>query len=902
MRRTLIGGVAGGLMVLLAALALVPVLFEDELAARATRVVSRAMGSEVTVADPDLVFWKRFPRVFVGLTDVRVAGSAPFREDTFLEADRVEVAFDLLDVLQGDYTAREVQIQHPVLHAVSGAGDTSNFDFGGDPSEPSGDGVSLRIEHLGIEDMTVRWSDREGGLEAIVEDVDLTGRGAVDGEAVSFDTSTQIAEITVTAKDETWVHELTLEATGDASYGLDTGELRLAGFHGALNALPVALDARIQPTHTDFDVELELTAPDATVAGLISLLPPSYRGELDAVQTTGEVVLSMEAAGRLDAEHDDYPELSGQLTLTDGSYTTADLPGTAEDLQLRVAFAHPQGPLNGTTVDVQRAHFTLDDSSFEARARITEPFTDPLVDLDVDAVLDLASVAATFPVEGFEGRGRVDLDLRAAGRQRSLTGLDTGAIALEGQLEARDLRVQTDLVPLPVRVEWLESTFDGRTTELSTFVLSFGETAFAGRGQLTNLFGYALEGAALGGHVTIDADTLDLTPFMADDGPAEAETGVLLVPEELDVAVGLTAREVLLESMAFGDLDGTVRLARGTMEVEGLGLDVVGGRAVVSGSYAPSSTQAAEVDLSVDARDLELAEATTTFTSLARVLPASSNPRGRFGGDLSVRGTLDGEMAFVPDSLQADGVVRAGGVALRPAALQTLSARLGRDDLSQVRIGSGRLGFEVVDGRATLQPADLTLGALAATVAGTVGVVDQALGLTLDTEVPSGGIAQSLLAGLAGNVPDAVPVTIRVGGTVLDPTLGVDLREAKGAVSGALRGALDEPVGETLDQVEAKTDAWLATARREADRLVARAERQAQRLRSEADQQASQLVEQAGANPLLVAGAKEAGKEIRRKADQVANKLVRQARKKADAVIDRAEARRDAALAEARRR
>ena len=895
----------GGFVVSATTLALVPVLFEDVLAEKATRVVSRAIGSEVTVQDADLGLWRRFPRVDVGLTGVKVAGSAPFAEHTFLEVDRVEVGFDLLDLVRGTYTAREVGLQHPVLHAVSGEGDTSNFAFGtsAPASEDAGNAVSLRIERLDVEDMTLRWTDREGGLEVLVEDVDLTGRGAVDGEQITFDTSTQIAELSVTAADETWVHALTLEARGDALYALDTGALTLRDVDGSLNALPVALDARIEPTDTAFDVELDLTAPEATTGELISLIPPTYRGELDAMQTTGTVQLALEAAGRLDAENDDYPELSGSLELVDGSYTTEGLPGTAEDLALSARFSHPQGPLDGTRLDVDRAHFRVEDSRFDATAVVTQPLSDALVTLGVDADLDLASLARTFPVEGFDGEGRLTLDLAAHGRQSALTGLDTDALELDGTLVASGLTVETDLVPLPVQVRTLEAAFDGRTTELRDYALSFGNTSLRGEGRLTDLFGYVLEGAVLGGTVSVDADTFDLGPFLADDGEADAaagttETGVLEVPEELDLLVDLSADRVLLEPLVFGALDGTVRLERGVLGLEGLGLDVVGGRAVVSGTYEALSTERAAVDLDLDLERAQVADATRTFTSLQRILPTSLDARGAVGGDLSIQAELDGDLALVPTSLQADGTLRAAGVTLHPEILQSAATRLGREDLADVQLGGGRLAFSVTDGSLRLQPTALSLGSLAATVGGTVGVADQALDLTLDTELAPRALPSGLTQALPSVVPDRVPLSLGIGGTVLKPSLGLELGDVLAGVGNAVGERLDDAVAD----VRERTDAWLDEARAQADALLARAERQADRLRQEADTRAEQLVDQAGSNPLVAAGAKEAARQARKVGDRAAEQVLQEARQQADALVQQAKDRRDDALAEARGR
>ena len=654
--------------------------------------------------------------------------------------------------------------------------------------------------------------------------------------------------------------------------------------------LPVELTATVVPRPDEIEVHAALDAPDATLQGLVSLVPAAWRGQLADMTVAGDVVLAGTMDGVLASAEDRWPAFRMTAAVTDGSYKHASLPETVRDLGLDLVIRHAQGPLAAVDIEVNAAGFAVGTSSFEATGAVAQALGEPTIDFDIAADLDLVTLTKAVPVEGFSGRGRIQADVRAQGPLDAFTEPRAEELQVSGTASARDLRIDTALMPLPVDVASADVTFDPRTARVTGLAASFGESDVRGSASFDNLIGYMLGGSILVGNVDLVSDRLDLAPFMETPSSDPAAPGVVQLPRDLDLRGTFAGTEVRFDDWALTDVSGAVHADRGVLRVDGLELGVAGGRVRATGDYQALTADRADLSMDLAVSDLEAPAVLAQFTSVGDLFPAGLVPRGRFGGVVRLDGSLDGEMALIPASVRSNGSLQARGVVLEPGILQQAAQRLGRPEIRELRLGSGALGFVVDAGVLKFDPTAVRLGGFAATLDGSVGLVDRALRVTFATEIPTQGIADSELLGRFGSlVPKQVPVGLTLAGTTTAPSLSIELSEVQGLVKQAVKDQVDALRDRAEVAVDEARAAAIARAQDEAAKLLQQAERAAAKLRTAADRQGDALVAEADGNPLLKAAAKRASDKLIAEAERKAKELIQDARAQGNRGIEAAE-------------
>jgi hypothetical protein len=226
--------------------------------------------------------------------------------------------------------------------------------------------------------------------------------------------------------------------------------------------------------------------------------------------------------------------------------------------------------------------------------------------------------------------------------------------------------------------------------------------------------------------------------------------------------------------------------------------------------------------------------------------------------------------------------------------------------------------FRVENGRVHVQPFDVRVGELAATITGSNGIdqtLDYDVALAVPTSLLGAGASQAItsLASRAGRTgidlgaAEVVSIAVDVTGTVTDPTVRPAFSGTAGSIRDGVKQAVQTEVESRVAAVEQRVDSAAEEARRrataEAERLVAQAEEGAAAVRLEADSVAARVrregYEKADAlvaratNPVARVAAQTGADRLRRETDAQAERIVREADARATALVEEARRRGD---------
>lgn len=819
---------------------------------RAERVLNR----DVELSRVELGF---FP-LRVGLRDITVSdptGLAP----TLARVASVDLRIGVLPLFHKEVRVHRLSVdglEADLQMAADGRSNFGDLSTGGaeDPSATGGEAGSgedsatpftVDLQGLRVTDGTISFHRESDTLQVEVANFQLraSARGETDGSwlfAGSSDSELNLRRGgSAPLLDGTPV-ELAFDLRTDADFdsvSIRTGELKFQGVALALSGEVRDLKDPIR------SVALSLSGQGLPLSDLLAALPASIREDFPA-ETDGLLGVDLRVEG--EAGSGRIPAIRGNVTLAQGR-VTYEGDELAEGLSADLALEDNQSVRTRLRGSVLGGPLSIDGVVALSGERE--------MDLTVLADLDLERMGPFLKLQdGVSAAGRLAIQTRIMGPATGFQGL-----RFNGEVKPASVRLTHPSLAVPVELPGGSLQLTGIRGILQDFPLTLGEDHLSISGEIPDFLAFLDPGASRRVEGVVRGPRLDLRKISSRPVPdssltygkvAFAKLGGRLVGGR---SIADVARELGLarpDSLPFaGSLElqlDTVIDRQGRMEgvhanVE-FGPDFVqltdavlrrfGGEIRTSADLTLGSGAATSFSLDLQVLDLDAGSFLSETTPLGRYV------RGRITVTLDLVGTLDNHLLPDRPALVGSGSFSlvGGGLTSMPVT-RGLADFLGMESLREPSIQDWSTSFVLENGGVGL--AETTVQGAPGTprIGGTVGL-DGGLDLLSVFALPSERLSAAALErlGVAGqfaaNVlsrPEVVQAVLRVGGSVLDPSIQVDPRAAALTLGAAVEAEVRSEVQEQIDTQRAEAQRVLQEQQAEAQRRI---DEQKQQLKSRA--------------------------------------------------------------------
>ncbi|GAA4351265.1 hypothetical protein GCM10023185_09770 [Hymenobacter saemangeumensis] len=420
MRKILIG-VLLFLVVLVAAAALVPLLFKDKLRALADKQLAERVRARVLYdpANIDVSLLRTFPDLTLNLKELRVIGLDSFRRDTLAYLPALRVGLDVMSVVRGgQIKVKTVELDRPDLSLRVLKSGRANWDIMISDSAAAAQGqdttqVSLAIQGWKLNDARLRYEDLT--LPFRMEARGMNHSGAGDFERNVFDMTSQT---TVTDLDMAYggVNYLTdKQVNADVTMAMDLDKMLFTFKDNKvkLNDFPFSFAGAIGlPNATDITYDLTFKALETDFKNILSLVPGVYTDKFKNIETSGKVAFDGYYKGTQSAVR--MPGYGLNLQVSNGQFHYPDLPQAARNINLKMNVDNPSGFTNNVKVNIPQFHLDLGKNPIDGNVLIDglEPMK---LDGRVKANVDLAEMLKVYPVKDLAMRGQFFVDATGKG-------------------------------------------------------------------------------------------------------------------------------------------------------------------------------------------------------------------------------------------------------------------------------------------------------------------------------------------------------------------------------------------------------------------------------------------------------------------------------------------------------
>ena len=800
-----IAGITVGVILIL--LLVLPFAFQGKIEKIVKQEGNKMLNAQFDFSALNISLLRNFPSASVTLEDFYLKGTGAFENDTLIQAGELTAAVNLFSLF-GDsgYDISRIIIEDTKVKAIVLEDGKPNWDVmkasaeEDTVQETSAESSPFRIKlkRLSVKDLSVSYDDRQAGMYAAIENLRATCSGDFGSERTLVDLELKTPALTYRTGGVPFLNRAALEADMNVDADLVNNKFTLQDNSISLNAIKLNIDGWAAMQKDGVGMDIKLNTNEVGFKELLSLIPAIYAKDFQDLKTDGKASLTAFAKGTLTQEQ--MPQFEVALNVENAMFRYPSLPAGVDGINISATVKNPGGNIDATEVTINPFDFTLAGNPFSLKAIVKTPTSDPDLQATAKGTLDLGKIKDVYPLEDMSFNGTIQADMNLAGKLSYIEKEQYDKMKAEGSIRLNGMKLNMKDLPT-VAIQRSTFSFSPRYLQLSETTVNIGNNDVTLDSRFENYLGYALKGSTLKGSLNISSNHLNLNDFMSTDTTAvqaqatadttatTSSTGTIRIPENLDFNMQANLKEVLFDKMKLENVNGTLLVKNGTIDMRNLSFNTMGGSITANGAYSAPKASQPHLNAGFDMKNIGFAQAYQELGLVQQLAPIFKGLKGNFSGNLQIDTPLDENMSPVMQKVQGSGNLSTKDLSLSGVKfIDQVADIVKKPSMKEIEVKDLNLGFEIKDGRVNTQPFDLKLGDYTMNLSGSTGL-DQTIDYTGKITLPSGGIGSALGT-----------VDMTIGGTFTSPKVGIDMASlAKNAAEQALKGIVggDNKEGES---------------------------------------------------------------------------------------------------------
>ena len=422
----------------------------------------------------------------------------------------------------------------------------------------------------------------------------------------------------------------------------------------------------------------------------------------------GMLVGQGNAKGKYDPKNKVFPITNANVNLKSGYIKTKYYPNPITNINILTTIKNQKGTFGDLKVTLKPAEFTFEGKPVFVEAQL-ENFDDLAYDIKAKGTLDISKIYKVFSQKGLDVDGSVKADLALKGKQSDAEKGNYGKLHNKGTLELRNILITTEYLPKKFLIK--EGIFKINQDKISfkNFLAAYGQSDFRLNGYLQNVFNFVttktgvLRGAFTLNSTYVNADefmskttinTTTNTPNTEVKPTTVEETGVIVIPSNLDLKFQANAQKVDFNELKLKEAKGTMNMKKGVLTMQNTGFNLIGCTVDMNAKYQATTPKNAIFEYNIKASDFDIKRAYNEIKIFREMASAAEKAQGTISLEYKLKGRLNANMEPVYPSLVGNGVVSVKDVKMHgmkmfgAVAKKTDKGEMKNPELSKVEIKS----------------------------------------------------------------------------------------------------------------------------------------------------------------------------------------------------------------------
>lgn len=811
------------LLVLIGALFATPYIFKGKIVSMVKREINKNLNAKVDFKDVNISFFRRFPKVSIGLDDLQVVGTDYFSEDTLLSAKRLDATVDFMSFIRGsNMNIYNVYLVSPRINAIVSKDGFANWDIV-KPSEQKTDAdtaskpFNMKLDYYSIENGYINYMDAQSNMSFVAENLNHSGTGDFTSDQFTLQTKSTADAISFNYGAVPYLSKVKSIVNADIKIDNRSSTYSFDGLDILLNDLKLTGKGIINKLANGYGMDISFKSPSTDFKNILSLITPIYQKEFSKVTATGSAVFEGFVKGvYADSTMPGY-HLAAEVK--DGSFKYTDLPKGVQQINFKVLVDNPDGITDNTVVDITNGHLAIDNEPIDFRLLVKNPVSNMFVDAAAKGKLDLSQVANYVKLEkGTSIAGLMNADISVKGNVNDIEKQQFSKFYAAGTVDVNNFKYVSVDYPTGVKINTVHSNFTPTKIDLSNLSGQYMNSNFNGGGQINNLLSYLLNGKPLSANLAINVDKVNLNDWISVSADTTKKGTVaaapFVVPANLDILLNTKVGNLKYDKIDIQNLSGGLQVKDEAVKLNNVSGNALDGTIKINGLYSTkeSKTKPA-IAMSYDVAKVDIQKTFYAFNTAQKLMPIGKYLSGKLTSVLSATGKLGDNMNIDMSTISGNGnLFLIEGFLSKFAPLDKIASVLNVKELQSISMKDVKTFFDFSNGKLLIKPFTVKVKNIEMEIGGLQGIgFDEGINYAINMKLPRA------LMGTQGNqyvdnllktvnskgVPlklgETVNLKMAMGGTIKNPTLKVDLKQSGEKLA-------DQMQQQVKDFVQAKVD------------------------------------------------------------------------------------------------
>ena len=468
----------------------------------------------------------------------------------------------------------------------------------------------------------------------------------------------------------------------------------------------------------------------------------------------GTLIGEGKANGKFDAKNKIFPITNANISLKNGYIKTQYYPNPITNINILTSIKNEKGTFSDLKINLKPAEFTFEGKPVFVDARL-ENFEDLTYDVKAKGTLDVSKIYKVFSQKGLDIDGSIKADLVLKGKQSDAEKGNYSKLNNKGILELRNILIATEYLPKKFLIK--EGIFKINQDKMAfkNFLAAYGQSDFRLNGYLQNVINFATtKTGVLRGTFALNSTCINADEFMSEteistatvsktETPIttpKAETGVIIIPSNLDLKFRANAQKVNFNELTLKEAKGNLSVKKGVLTMQNTGFNLIGCAVNMNAKYQANVPEKAFFEYDIKASDFDIKRAYKEIKLFREMASAAEKAQGIVSLEYKLKGRLNANMEPVYPSLVGNGVVSVKDIKLYGMKMfNAVSKKTGKGDIKNPELSKVEIKSSIKNNIITLEQFKFKFAGFRPRIEGTTSL-DGKLNIKMRLGLPPLGI------------------------------------------------------------------------------------------------------------------------------------------------------------------
>ncbi|RUT71015.1 AsmA family protein [Flavobacterium cupreum] len=407
-------------VVILGLLFLTPILFADQIKEQIKKTANERLSAELNYSDVSVSFFRHFPSLTLTLNDLKLNGSAPYKNEKFITAKEVSFGIDVASLIfSKSVKIDQIYLSDSFINVKVNPNGEANYNIYKSTAQASASkdstDTALKLERIEILNSKIIYDDQSTKVHFDALNFNYLGKGNLDKAVFDLYSKAKIEKLNIVYDNEPYLMNKQIDADLITKVNVNSLSFVFEQNNLKINQLLVDFKGKFDFLKDGYNMDLVLKSDNSKLYDVFTAFPPKYITWLSKTELKGNTNLLLTVKGNYIASQNIAPDLNLDLKLDNGfvNYNKSAFP--VSNLNLDIKTKVPS--LNPDLLIVEAKNFSLNINKDYLKSKFyMKGITAPEINAEFKARINLEKLNKALGIPDLELKGILASDIKANGK------------------------------------------------------------------------------------------------------------------------------------------------------------------------------------------------------------------------------------------------------------------------------------------------------------------------------------------------------------------------------------------------------------------------------------------------------------------------------------------------------